>query len=298
MPKKISTKDFIEKAKLKHGSLYDYSFVDYKGTREKVTIICSKHGSFEQVARAHLQGKGCYKCKGTEKIPHEKFLNKLKKIYKENCSFEKVNYTGRKNNIVITCRVHGDFTKRADEALRGKGCPKCINSTEKSTQEFIEAAKEVHGDRYKYSYVFYKNNKSKVTINCPKHGNFKQRPNHHLNGAGCPGCRVSKGESIIEQFLTNKNIKYYYEYPICLNEETGGYLRADFYLEEKNTVIEFDGIQHFKPVKYWGGVEGLKNVKKRDSLKNKYCKENNIKLIRIKYNDLKKIEDILENNLF
>jgi very-short-patch-repair endonuclease len=60
-------------------------------------------------------------------------------------------------------------------------------------------------------------------------------------------------------------------------------LRFDFYLPKYNTCIEFDGKQHFEPVKIFGGNENFKEIIKKDSIKNMYCDTNGIKLIRIKY---------------
>jgi hypothetical protein len=68
-------------------------------------------------------------------------------------------------------------------------------------------------------------------------------------------------------------------------------------LPDFNTCIEFDGIQHFKPIQDFGGEKGFLDVKKRDEVKNKWCSENNVKLIRIKYNQMSEINDIIKNNL-
>ncbi len=59
----------------------------------------------------------------------------------------------------------------------------------------------------------------------------------------------------------------------------------DFYIEDLNLIIEYDGFQHFHPVKYWGGEDGLKENKERDLIKNKYCQDNNIKILRIPYTE-------------
>jgi len=68
-------------------------------------------------------------------------------------------------------------------------------------------------------------------------------------------------------------------------------------LPDFNTCVEFDGIQHFKPIRDFGGDKGFSDVKKRDEVKNKWCSENNVKLIRIKHDEISKIESILYNNL-
>jgi len=70
-------------------------------------------------------------------------------------------------------------------------------------------------------------------------------------------------------------------------------LPFDFYLPKYNMCIEFDGVHHFKPMNHWGGKENLIEVKRRDEIKNQYCKDNNIKLLRIKYDE--NIEEKLSN---
>ena len=74
-------------------------------------------------------------------------------------------------------------------------------------------------------------------------------------------------------------------------------LRFDFYLPEYNTCIEYDGRQHFTPVEVFGGEEGYFKTKKRDGIKNKYCKDNNIGSLRIPYNQINNIEEILLKEL-
>ena len=123
---------------------------------------------------------------------------------------------------------------------------------------FIEKAKKIHNNKYSYKKSEYKGAKTKLVITCSIHGDFIQRPDHHLNGHGP--------------------------------------LPFDFYLPEQNTCIEFDGLQHFKPIDWFGGVETFLYIQKNDRLKDEYCLNNSIKLLRIKYNDdiECKLEDIHE----
>ena len=110
------------------------------------------------------------------------------------------------------------------------------------------------------------------------------------------GCLKSTGEMIIGQILTENNIKYEKEY-IFPDLKDKNYLRFDFAIfNEDNTLshlVEFDGIQHFQSIPAWGGEEYLKDVQYKDNLKNQYCKEKNLKLIRIKYYDIITLEKIL-----
>ena len=128
-----------------------------------------------------------------------------------------------------------------------------------------------------------------------KHGSFFQRPEDHLNGQGCPECskfRTSKGENLIKQILEKRNIKFIHN-KNCL--DFLGKLRPDFYLPDYNLIIEYDGRQHFKPVKFWGGDEGLLKTQERDKLKTQLCEEHNIKLVRISYTQFNEIEEIIDS---
>jgi hypothetical protein len=58
---KLTTEEFIERAKIVHGDRYDYTEVKYINTKTKVIIICSEHNKFEQIPETHLLGQGCRK---------------------------------------------------------------------------------------------------------------------------------------------------------------------------------------------------------------------------------------------
>lgn len=103
-------------------------------------------------------------------------------------------------------------------------------------------------------------------------------------------------KKIIAKYLDNKNIKYerQYKFDDCRSKDK---LPFDFYIPSKNIVIEYDGKQHYEIVDYFGGFDDFVGTKIRDTIKTIYCKENNIKLIRIPYWDFDKIEEILEKEL-
>ena len=171
-------------------------------------------------------------------------------------------------------------------------------SKRKTIEEFIIDARLVHGELYDYSLVKYLNSKSenKVVIICEKHGNFEQNSRTHLQGSGCSKCASSKGESVIRNYLESNNIGFT-EQKSFEGLKMIKKLRFDFYLSEYNLAIEYDGRQHFEPVEYFGGVKSFKEIIKRDLIKNEYCFDNNITLLRIPYTDLKNIDKILNINL-
>lgn len=120
----------------------------------------------------------------------------------------------------------------------------------------------------------------------------------YLDYLNCDGLRSSYGERKIKEFLDEKNINYEREkkFETCVNKEKNK-LPFDFYLIDKNVCIEYDGQHHFKSVSKYGGENFLKKVQYHDFIKTNWCKQNNIKLIRIPYNKKSKIFDILKSEL-
>lgn len=119
-----------------------------------------------------------------------------------------------------------------------------------------------------------------------------------LQGKGCPNCNKykSKGVRKIIKYFEENNIKYSQE-KYFLELKNKGLLKFDFYLEEINMLIEFNGKQHYESVEFFGGEESFKNQKIRDNLKREYCNRNNILLLEIPYWEEKNINIILEKTL-
>lgn len=141
-----------------------------------------------------------------------------------------------------------------------------------SKEKFIELAKKIHGNKYDYSKVEYKNKNTKVCIICPIHGEFWQTPNNHLSGNGCKKCNTSIIENNIIELLAKNNIEYQFNvFPKFLHG-----LQLDFYLPQYNVAIECQGIQHFKEKHFF---EGLNIILERDNRKRKLCEDNGIKLL-------------------
>jgi hypothetical protein len=298
----LSLDEFIRKANIKHNNMFDYSITEYKNCKSKVNIICPIHGIFEQLTSNHLYGFGCSKCANNIKITNIEFENKSNVIHNNKYSYTKINYINCKTKIIITCPNHGDFKITPSNHLKGIGCSKCSNKYKPTTIEFIEKCRNIHNDKYDYSKVDYKNNRTNIEIICKKHGIFKQRPTHHLDGVGCPGCYKSSGEQLIETYLNNKSIKFKSEYTFD-NLKIKKPLRFDFAIIDNNNnlkfLIEYNGIQHYefrcvfhKSEKYF--EESLI----RDNIKIKYCVDNNIKLYIISYKDnlIERLEEIINEN--
>lgn len=191
------TKLFIEKARAKHGDRYDYSLVEYVRSKDKVKIICKEHGVFEQGAGRHTSARGCAAC-GKDQTnrrnaaSHEQakksFVSRSEKIHGGKYDYSKSVYTAVSSKLTITCPEHGDFTQTPTHHLSGKGCALCAGNVTLGKAGFIKKSVSAHGNKYDYSHVKYENNGGKVSINCPDHGIFKQKAEHHMAGSGCPKC--------------------------------------------------------------------------------------------------------------
>jgi len=276
--------NFIEKSKIIHGNKYDYSLVKYKNNKTKVEIICPEHGIFEQRPDDHSNGKGCILCGGSNKKSLDNFIKESKIIHGDKYDYSLVKYKNNKTKVKIICPEHGIFEQMPVFHIHKKyGCPICNLKNKKSLDDFIKESKIIHGDKYDYSLVKYKNNKTKVKIICSEHGIFKQEPKLHIHRKyGCPKCYKSKGELEISKYLESLEIKYEEQkiFKDCKNISS---LKFDFYLPKHNICIEYDGIQHFKPLKYFGGEKAYNKIKNNDIIKNNFCEKNNINLIRISY---------------
>ena len=312
MGKKKTQEEFIKEAREVHGDRYDYSQVEYVNNRTKVKIVCPIHGVFEQIPDSHMRGRGCNKC--VRPVHDNKsFISKAKEIHGEKYNYSNVEYVNSRTKISIICEEHGEFEQTPNAHThknKPQGCPKCGNiqkskTNTKSQEEVINQFKEVHGDYYNYSKFVYKNANTKGIIICPKHGKFTQRVADHKKGVGCSKCQSSKGETNIREYLSDNNIIFEEQktFEGCKDKTL---LRFDFYIPSQNLIIEYDGIQHYEPI-YFGKksdktkqqLEKLKNdnlkvIQRRDQIKNDYCADNKINLLRIKYTDKPFIQDILK----
>ena len=204
--------NFIFKAKAIHGTKYDYSKVNYQNNKKKVIIICPEHGEFEQTPKHHLSGHGCNKCSKKSRIDVSDFIIKAKLVHRNKYDYSKVNYINVHTKIIIICPEHGEFEQTPAAHLWQKnGCPKCsrgaiiIHNTS-NTDEFIAKAKSIHGDKYDYSKVDYKDNRIKITIICPEHGEFEQTPMGHLSGSGCSKCAYGSWDK--DEFIERSRITH------------------------------------------------------------------------------------------
>ena len=279
--KKLTTEEFITKARKIHGDKYDYSKVEYINNLTKVCIICPIHGEFWQTPNKHLSGCNCPFCSHQSfKDTKESFIEKARKIHGDKYDYSKVEYVDSHTKVCLTCPKHGEFWMVPTNHLCNKGCPKCKNEliatlNSSNTLEFITKARKIHGDKYDYSKVEYIKNNIKVCIICPQHGEFWQTPHSHLRGQGCPICNESHLENEIRMLLNNKKI----EFKTQKRFEWLGRQSLDFYIPKYSIAIECQGEQHFVKIKMFNKKKTLKEIVSQDFKKNNLCKINNVKIL-------------------
>ena len=127
MPKKLTLDEWIARARCVHGNTYDYRCVVYKGKESKVTIICSIHGEFKQIANNHVRGKGCPRCAKNARLTQKTFIEQAKQVHGEVYDYSETKFTRTCDKVSIICAKHGLFEQEANSHLRGSGCPQCAN---------------------------------------------------------------------------------------------------------------------------------------------------------------------------
>lgn len=303
-----TTKDFVQRASEIHDNKYNYSKSVYVNNRTPLCIICPNHGEFWQSPSSHLMGRGCPICSDT-RLNTGIFIERAKKIHDDKYEYPRAIYIGSNEKVIVTCKEHGDFIIRASAHLEGEGCSQCAKkhlwdnrNEERFTKDtFLLRAYKKWGNLYDYSLVSDDiNSHSNVDIICKTHGIFqKSVTNHLVLEQGCPCCALSKGEERTAKFLSNNHILFVRQYKIsnnnlfCTNKD----LFCDFFIPSLNAIIEYNGIQHYESVDYFGGQEAFERQQERDMALRQYCKEHKIKLIEIPYTEYDNIEALLKKEL-
>ena len=304
----LTTEQFIARARKVHGNKYGYDKVEYKDTFTEVIITCPIHGDFKQKPYNHIAGHECYWCSRESQankmtISQEDFIRRANEVHHGYYDYSKTNFRNTTGIITITCPKHGDFTQLAHTHLAGHGCPECgketwLEQVTKSKRDFIQQARDMHGNRYDYSLVDYVNSSTKVKIICKKHGVFEMTPNGHLHWQGCPVCCISYGEKRIMRFLERHGIEYKYQHRVPYDKPPmKSHFRIDVYVPAYNMFIEFNGKQHYMEVKPWKYNRDLAVRQARDEALRKFCEQQNIRLLMIHYKDFDNIEAILDREL-
>lgn len=235
----ITTDIFIEKSNAAHDNFYDYTETEYVSSKKKVTIICPKHGKFEQAAGDHMHGSGCRKCanekQGASKTStREKFIEKAITVHGDKYDYTDVVYVNLQTPVNIICIEHGLFKQRPNNHLTGYECKKCgaikhaANKKKRSGENFVKNAAIIHNNEYNYSKVVYEDEHTKVIIICNIHGEYEQYPYIHLAKKGCPKCgkmrqikaNTSTTKGFIEKAIAIHEDIYDYTEVVYVNSQT------------------------------------------------------------------------------
>jgi hypothetical protein len=273
---------------------------EYENSRQKIQAKCSKCCfSWSPVANSLINGHGCPHCgkevsKKTKKwnVTNDCFLNKIP--FALLSTIEVMDkYSSVHSDVKVRCKIcEFCWTSSPYKLYRNYGCVVCAKKyngikNRKSHDQFIEEINKVHmgsievlGD--------YKTSKDRIEVKCRQCENVWFPVARRLKHRGCSNCISSKGEKKIECILKENFIHYKSQYSFFDLPR----MKFDFAIFTDNGlshIVEYDGQQHFKPVKAWGGLKRYEKQLENDGVKNKYCKENDIRLVRIPYTKFKEI---------
>lgn len=280
---------------------YELISTKYINNSSKLQYICPKHrekGILTITFANFTNGRGCPYCAHRIKKTQEEYEQEL--MLKKPTIKCVDKYINLKTKIRHKCLVCGnEWLVKPDLMINNKnGCPYCGKRVKLTQAAFIKKVADINP----YIEVLgeYIDHKTKIQFACKKcKHHWYANPNNILNGKGCPNCKSSKGELEIIRHLDANGIEYIREYSFadCKYIHT---LPFDFYLPNFNICIEYDGLQHFEPCTFGGisvqqATDNLEITHTKDNIKTTYCRDNNIKLIRIPYWEYDNIQNIISS---
>lgn len=304
---RLNLEQVRENLKTKHGDKFDYDLSEYKNTKSKIKIFCKRHQEwFEQVYEVHLRSHGCSKCSkeaytlARTSVGATNFFERESKRF-PHLDFSDSEYVNACTKIKYRCSFHGEMEALPDSISRSStGCRLCGieaagESRLKQTSAYIEEAKGAWGCDFDYSKTVYTSHNDLVTVKCNQcQREFQVTALKHLQRGNCKYCNESSGEAAVRRFLETNNIEFNKEHKFedCVNIKP---LKFDFYIAERNLIVEYDGIQHYEEVDIFGGKAALEYTQKNDEIKNTYAADKGINLIRVKYDE--DIDKVLNQKL-
>lgn len=276
----------------------------YQSHDSRILVECKKHEyRWEPTANQLLSGSGCPVC-GVEKRakarrkPVAQFEKELKRLSPHIQVLG--NYKNNHTKIPCKCNKHNaEFWATPNNLLKGRGCKKCGAENSSKAQllthkEFVEKLSKHNPDVVAVGK--YINSDTNILVESTLCGHkWETNPKYLIQGTGCPICSSSRGERVVRRYLKGRSIDFNHQHTFedCRYKSV---LFFDFYLPKLQIAIEYDGRQHFEPVDAFGGKREFREIQQRDAVKDRYCKENNIKLIRIPYTE-ESVEAYLKERL-
>ena len=306
MTTKWTQDSIILKLKELHPNL-DFSKFIFTKVDNKGIVICPTRGPIFMKAMNLLRGCGCKLCRPqSQKRTPEQIIQQFNEKHSNKYKYPNFqNYINSKQIIDIICPEHGLFTQQIIHHTNGCGCLKCHDRSfnRKDLDYHVSLIPSVISKYLKCLDIIFKNGQSYLKLLCKRCNEEDLQETYRCKQHDtCKNCNrieiESKGIRKIKNILSNLNISYISEktFSDCINPQTNYKLRFDIFIEALNLCIEFDGPQHFIAQELYGGEEELIRTQYRDNIKNEYCKNKNINLIRISYKD-KNIEEILNERL-
>lgn len=153
---RLTTEQFIEKSQMIHGNTYDYSCSTFITSRDKIDIICNKHGVFSIRANAHLEGQGCPHCSTRKKsYSQESIIELFNLIHNNKYDYSLMKYDGILSRIIVICPRHGEFMISAKRHRHGQGCKKCVGQSSRVAEKWLDSLR-INTLQREYSLPEYK----------------------------------------------------------------------------------------------------------------------------------------------
>lgn len=289
MPKKLTYEEVKEYIQENENTLLSEEYVN---NRTKLKIKCRNNHEYNMTYHDFKSGCRCPICyKESREVTKTEVEEYLKTF-----GYSLIgDYHNTQEKIKMKCSEgHTIEMAFCDFKSKGYRCKYCVNKNIKHDKEYIASSLRKYG--YTLIEPEYINNTQKLHMICPQGHNIRMSWTLFKMGTRCQKCNCSSGESEISHILDKYNLEYImqYTFPDCKDQKV---LPFDFYVPAKNSCIEFDGEQHYKSYERFGGEDSFKIRQKHDEIKNVYCKEHGISLIRIPYWDFNNIEEIILNKL-
>lgn len=281
---------------------------EYKNSTQKLDYICPVHGK-QQISYYHLrEGKGCMLC-GRERTRQASLKPDF--YYQEIAEQKGFEFVGVevKNGVKyvkVICPHHRDKGiqyVQTQNLLRNNGCKYCAHNVQKTHEEFVQDIKGLFGESITIVSKYNCQNQGKIKCRCNIHNiEYETLIVNLLKGySGCPECSRTKsnGERQIGRILKSWNVAYE-EQKTFQNCKDIKCLPFDFYLSQCNVLIEYDGEHHYRPVNFNNcnnGIDIYLSTKKHDKMKDEFCIQNHIPLIRIPYTQINNLESYLFDQL-
>lgn len=280
----------------------------YKEARSHVAIECPVGHVYQTTpdnfnGSKRRKGKRCARCAGVYKLTHDEVCERIRKLfgneytlltkYKNSWTTVKIRHNNEEcGNYEWDIYVHNLTHKK-------QKCPKCARNAPSNTEEFRQRIDDLTGGEYTVLGE-YRNADTPILI---KHNNLECN-NHEwsvvpfnftTHVSRCPICNQSRGEKRIFDFLIKNKVPFETQVYVdgCKNKKK---LLFDFAVYRQDKIvylIEMQGIQHYEPVKYFGGEKRFVTNQINDQIKRDFCKRNGIPLLEIPYWKISEIEKIL-----